>query len=79
MTDAKHQPYAEGAANASVASAGEPHGSSDTRDLAAPEGGGPTPEELDSREEKLTGPRKPMGPPDRDDDDGVPETIPEES
>ncbi len=75
MTDARDQPHAEGSAHASVASAGEPHGSSDTRDLAF-EAGGPTPEELDAREEKLAGPRKPMGPTDGDDD--VPETIPED-
>ena len=73
--EANEEPGSHGA-NASVASAGEPSGSQDTRDLSAEEEG-PSPEELDSREENFTGPRKPMGPSDGDDD--VPETTPEES
>jgi hypothetical protein len=60
--------------NAAVGSAGEPSGSRDTRDLSAEEAG-VSQEELDAREERRTGPRKPMGPAERD----VPETTPEES
>ncbi len=60
--------------NAAVGFAGEPSRSQDTRDLAAEEAG-VSPEELDALEEKFTGPRKPMGPPEPD----VPETTPEES
>ncbi len=63
-------------ANASVGSAGEPSGSHDTRDVSAAAEEGPSPEELDAREEEFTGPRKPMGPEGGDD---VPETTPEEA
>jgi hypothetical protein len=63
-------------AEASVGSAGEPSGTQDTRDLAAQENDGPSPADLDAREEKLTGPRKPMGPTGGEDD--PPETTPEE-
>lgn len=62
--------------NANVGQAGEPHGRVDTRDASRDQGDGPSPEELDAREENFTGPRKPMGPADEGDD--VPETTPEE-
>ena len=64
------------AVNASVGDAGEPHGSTDTRDKPREEGIGPAPEDLDAREERFTGPRKPMGPSDVEDD--IPETSPDE-
>jgi len=60
--------------NAAVESAGEPSGSEETRDLSA-EQEGVTPEELDRREERFTGPRKAMGPSERHHD--VSETTPE--
>ena len=70
------EPGSQGA-NAAVESAGEPSGSQDTRDLAmAAEEEGVSPEELDAREERFAGPRKPMGPTERADD--VPETTPAE-
>jgi hypothetical protein len=62
--------------DARVADAGEPHGAQDTRDVVREEGVGPAPEELDEREERFTGPRKPMGPTEQDD---IPETIPDDS
>ena len=61
-------------ANSAVESAGEPSRSEDTRGLSA-EQEGVTPEELDRREERFTGPRKPMGPSERHHD--VSETTPE--
>ncbi len=69
------EPGTQGA-NANVNSAGEPSGSQDTRDLSAEEEG-VSHEELDAREEEFTGPRKPMGPTEREDD--VPQTTPEGS
>lgn len=60
--------------HANVASAGEPSEPHDTRDLALSEEESPSHEELDEREERFTGPRKAMGPPD---DDDPPETTPE--
>jgi len=60
--------------NAHVASAGQPSGSQDTRDLSVREEEGVSPEELDAREERFTGPRKPQGPTERADD--VPESTP---
>jgi hypothetical protein len=69
------KPGSQGA-NAAVASAGEPSESLDTRTLtAAAAEEGVSPEELDAREERFTGPRKPMGPSRRAVD--VPETSPE--
>jgi len=63
--------------NVAVDSAGEPSGSQDTRDLSvSAEEAGVSPEELDAREENITGPRKPQGPTERADD--VPETTPAE-
>jgi hypothetical protein len=62
--------------DASVASAGKPHGSRDTRERLREQGAGPPPEDLDEREQRLTGPRKPMGPDDEQDE--VPETVPDE-
>jgi hypothetical protein len=47
--------------NAAVASAGEPSGPRETRDLSAEEVG-VSPEELDRREQRFTRPRKEMGP-----------------
>ena len=64
-------------AEASVGYAGEPSGSLDARDLPAAVTEGPSPEDLDAREERFTGPRKPMGPPGGDNDS--PETTPEDS
>lgn len=72
--DTNDEPGDQGA-NAAVGYAGEPSGSADTRDLAAAEQEGPSPEELDAKEEAFTGPRKPMGPAEEDD---VPETTPQE-
>lgn len=80
MLDARNQlgndeePGSQGA-NAAVDSAGEPSGSLDTRDLSGAEDQGPSPEELDAREENFTAPRKEMGPTGGGD---VPETSPEE-
>lgn len=62
--------------DASVASAGTPHGSRDEREADREEGAGPAPADLDERERRLTGPRKPMGP--EDDAEDVPETQPDE-
>jgi hypothetical protein len=82
VSDARNQPHGNDepgsqGVNVAVASAGEPSEAPDTRDLSgAEEEEGPSPEELDAREEKFTGPRKAMGPTGREDD--VPETIPEE-
>jgi len=65
--------------NVAVDSAGEPSGSQDTRDLSvSAEEAGVSPEELDAREERFTGPRKPMGPTEERADD-VPETRPAEA
>jgi hypothetical protein len=50
VPDEESQLGSEGAAEAAVAHAGEPHGSSATRELT-PDEGAPTPEELDAREE----------------------------
>jgi hypothetical protein len=76
MSDATDRPGQDEAIDASVSHAGEPHGSTDTRDVTREEGVGPAPEDLDAREEAFTRPRKPMGPTERQDD--VPETIPPE-
>lgn len=69
------EPGTQGA-NAAVDSAGEPHGHQDTRDLFVQEAG-VSHEELDTREESFTGPRKPMGPTERAGD--VPETTLEQT
>lgn len=79
MPDERNQPGSsdepgDEGTNVSVGFAGEPSGSLDTRDLSAEEEG-PSPEDLDAREESFTGPRKEMGPT----EDDVPETTPEES
>jgi hypothetical protein len=76
MSDAVDREGGTEATDASVGHAGEPHGKRDTRDLAREEGVGPTPEDLDAREEAFTGPRKAMGP--GEDQDEVPPTTPEE-
>ena len=60
-----------GAEDAALASAGEAH--TEETEEAKEEIRPPTPEELDTREENFTGPRKPMGP-----TQDVAETIPEE-
>jgi hypothetical protein len=75
MWDETDRPEEKEATDASVGYGGEPHGSADTRDVTPEEGAGPTPEELDAREERFTGPRKPMGP---EKEAEVPETIPDE-
>ncbi len=80
MEDAANQP-GEGQApgeegvNAGVGYADEPSTPRDTRDLADTDEEQPSPEDLDAREEKFTGPRKPMGPTAEED---VPQTMPEE-
>lgn len=81
MSDDNNQPDGDEApgsrgTNVDVGYAGEPSGSLDTRDLAGEEAG-PSPEDLDAREENFTAPRKAMGPTGREDE--VPETVPEES
>ncbi len=80
MTDMKNQPGSDDepgseGANAAVGYAGEPTAPAETRELSA-EDEGPSPEEFDAREQRFTGPRKPMGP---SGDDDVPETTPEET
>lgn len=82
MSESNDQPAEDSdsgrqSAEASVGFAGEPSGSLDTRDLAAAPMEAPSHEDLNAREEKLSGPRKPMGPTGRNDD--PPETIPEEN
>jgi len=73
------KPGSEGA-NVAVDAAGAPSGSQDTRDLSVQQQQqeGVSPEELDAREERFTGPRKPMGPTEERADD-VPETRPAEA
>jgi hypothetical protein len=62
--------------DASVANAGEPQELSEA--MASIIGAsGPTPEELDAREDAMAGPRKPMGPTHEEGD--VPPTEPERS
>jgi hypothetical protein len=75
MSDATDRPADKEATDASVGHGGEPHGSTDTRDLTPEEDVGPAPEELDAREEHFTGRRKPMGPTAEPE---IPETIPDE-
>jgi hypothetical protein len=76
MSNQEHRPDTEPETDAAVADAGEPDGSTDTRDVTREAGVGPSPQELDEREERLTGPRKPMGPEEPED---APETTPDES
>lgn len=61
--------------DAALADAGEPDGSTDTRDVTRDANVGPSPQELDEREERFARPRKPMGP---EEAEQVPETTPEE-
>jgi hypothetical protein len=75
MAGEAHRPGGEERTEAAVGYGGEPHGSEDTRDATRRERAGPDPEDLDAREEQLTGPRKPMGPTEEPD---VPETVPDE-
>lgn len=63
--------------NAAVASAGEPSQPLETRDLSAEEVG-VSPEELDEREQRKTGPRKEMGPTTAYRVETTPEEAPEE-
>jgi hypothetical protein len=69
----------EMAESASVGQAGEPQRLDDLRADQAEGGvagdGTPTPEELDARNARFSGPRKPMGPVDQ----GTPETVPDEA
>lgn len=76
MSEATDRPGHEEATDASVGHAGKPHGSTDTREATREEGAGPAPEDLDTREEQFTGPRKPMGP--TVERDEIPETTPDE-
>jgi len=66
MTQPSDGTSAEMAENASVGEAGEPQGLNEQgapqAESAQAEEETPTPEELDSRNEAFSGPRKPMGP-----------------
>jgi len=69
MSDGTDRPKGEHAQDAALAHAGEPQRSSEARaDERAP-----SREELDAREERVTRPRKPMGPTNE-----VEQTLPEE-
>lgn len=72
MADQSKGYEGEGAQEAAVAFAGEP------QEVAAgftSDAEPPSAQELDAREERFTGPRKPMGP---EEEEGVPPTVPDE-
>lgn len=73
MTHESTGPAEEMAELASVAEAGEPQGAEASRGPQA-EQAPPTPEQLDEREARFTGPRKPMGP----EQSGISETVPDQ-
>ena len=62
----------EGAEEAAVAFGGEPQ---EVPDGFTSDAETPSAQELDAREERFTGPRKPMGP---EEEEGVPPTVPDE-
>ncbi|MBA2308087.1 MAG: hypothetical protein H0W01_02020 [Pseudonocardiales bacterium] len=72
MSDGTDRPKSEHAQDAALAHAGEPQRSSEAREARADEQA-PSREELDAREERVTRPRKPMGPTNE-----VEQTLPEE-
>lgn len=74
MPDDSDKAHQENAQDASLAQAGEPHGTTEgTTPAASQATDTPTSEDLDVREARLGGPRKAMGP-----GEDVDETVPEE-
>lgn len=73
MPDEIDDPVQENAQDAALAQAGEPHGSTDETAASRSADTPPSADQLDQREERLTLPRKAMGP-----SDDVDETIPDE-